>query len=104
MLPLNHAINSATLTPRNIITTSSVYRQLFATKQQQQQQQTQGRSKTTTTITTITTTSLFSVNTTSITSSSLSSSTSLTQPQQLSFDESYSAKTGIKTAALLGGM
>jgi hypothetical protein len=108
MLPLNHVINSATITlSQNIITTSPVDHQLLTNKQKQQQQKQKPlRSRiTTTTISTIASTSLFSVNTTNITSSSsFPTSTSSTQQQQISFEDSYSAKTGIKTAALLGGM
>lgn len=47
-----------------------------------------------------------SITTTSLSSNLtlLSSSTQQQQQQQISFEEPYSAKTGIKTAALLGGM
>jgi hypothetical protein len=101
MLPRNHLINSPNLLPQNIITTSSVFHQLTINKQQQKQKL--RRRKTTTIISTITTPSLFSVNITNI-NSSFSSSTSSTSHQQISFEDSYSAKTGIKIAALLGGM
>ncbi|CAF0970644.1 unnamed protein product [Rotaria sordida] len=101
MLPLNHVINSPTLSPQHIVATSSIYRQLTSDKQKQQQKR--QKRPTTTTNTTITTATLFSVHITNITSS-LFSSISSTQQQQLSFEDPYSAKTGIKTAALLGGM
>jgi hypothetical protein len=101
MLHLNHLINSATLLPETLLPTSSVYHQLIINQQQQKQKL--RRRKTTTIINSITTASLFSVNTTNI-NSSFSSSTSHTPEQQISIEDSYSAKTGIKTAALLGGM
>jgi hypothetical protein len=74
----------------NILSTSSIYHLLNNIKKQKRRQDI---------TTTITSTSHFS----NITSLS-SSSTSTIQHQQISFEESYSAKTGIKTAALLGGM
>jgi hypothetical protein len=91
MFPLNRINHTLTFPPVNIISTSSsfIYHLLNNNKQQKRRQ---------ILTTTITTTSLFS----NITS--LSSSTSTTQHQQISFEEPYSAKTGIKTAALLGGM
>jgi hypothetical protein len=90
MFPLNRQNNSLTYSSSiNIISTSSIYHLLNNNKQLKRQQLL---------TTTITTTSLFS----NITS--LSSSTSTTQHQQISFEEPYSAKTGIKIAALLGGM
>jgi len=101
MLPRNHLINSPNLLPQNISTTSSVYHQLTINKQQQKQKP--RRRKTTTITSTITIPSLFLVNTTNI-NSSFSSSTSSTPHQQIAFEDSYSPKTGIKTAALLGGM
>ncbi|CAF1277041.1 unnamed protein product [Adineta steineri] len=102
MLPRNHVINLSTLPSQNIIKTSSVYHQLIINKQQQ----TRRRPTKTTTITTITSTSLISVNITNITTSfsSFISSTQQQQQQQISYEDSYSAKTGIKTAAILGGM
>ncbi len=90
MFSFNHINKSLTFPTLNILTTSSIYRLLNTSRQQKRRQDL--------TATTITTTSLFS-NTTS-----LSISTSPTQNQQIAFDEPYSAKTGIKTAALLGGM
>ncbi len=89
MFPLKHINNSRIFSSINIITTSSsIYHLLNVSKQKS------GRQHITTTITS---TSLLS----NITS--LSSSTSTTQHQQNLFEEPYSAKTGIKTAALLGG-
>lgn len=90
MFPLNRINNSLTYPSVNIISTSTIYQFLNKNKQPRRQKFL--------TTTTITTTSLYS----NITS--LSSSTSTTQHQQISFEEPYSAKTGIKTAALLGGM
>jgi len=92
MFPLNRINNTLTFPLVNIISTSSsssIYHSLNNNKQKKRRQSL---------TTTITTTSLFS----NITS--LSFSTSTTQHQQISFEEPYSAKTGIKTAALLGGM
>lgn len=45
-----------------------------------------------------------SITTTSLSSNLTLLSSSTQQQQQISFEEPYSAKTGIKTAALLGGM
>ena len=115
MLPLNHVINSTTFLLPNIITTSSVYHPLIVSKQrrrrrrQQQPPPQRARTRRTTTTTTstpfaITTIPLPSVNTRNNTAS-LSISTLSTQQQlNTSLEESYSPKTGIKTAALLGGM
>jgi hypothetical protein len=89
MFSFNHVNKSLTFPTLNIITTSSIYRLLNTSRQQKRRRDLTA---------TITTTSLFS-NTTSF-----SISTSTTQNQQIAFDEPYSAKTGIKTAALLGGM
>ncbi|UJR27634.1 hypothetical protein I4U23_008915 [Adineta vaga] len=100
MLPRNHVINLLTVRPQNIISTSSVYHRINNNKQQQHiSLQTKNRTKTKT----IATTSLISVNITNITAS-FSPSTSSTPQQQISFEEHYSVKTGIKTAAILGGM
>ena len=89
MFPLNHINKSLTLPPLNIITTLSIVRLFNISKQQKRREDI---------TTTILTTSFFS------NISSLSSSTSTTQHQQISFEEPYSPKTGIKIAALLGGM
>jgi hypothetical protein len=90
MFPLKLINNSRIFPSINIITTSSsIYHLLNVSKQKTRRQHI---------TTTITTTSLLS----NITS--LSSSTSTTQHQQILVEEPYSAKTGIKTAALLGGM
>jgi hypothetical protein len=95
MLSLNHINNYPTFSSSlNIITRSSVNRRLLNISKQAKRRQ----DITITIKRTITSTSLFS----NITI--LSSSTSTTQQQQISFEEAYSAKTGIKTAALLGGM
>lgn len=105
MFPLNHLINSSNFYPQNLISTSSVYHQLTVNKQVKPKPKLKSRRPTTTTtiLNTIATSSIFSVNTTNI-NSSFSTSTSSTQQQHISFEDSYSAKTGIKTAALLGGM
>jgi hypothetical protein len=88
MFPLNQINNSLTLSSLNIIPTLSIYRLFNVSKQQKRRQH----------ITTIIPTTAFFSNI-----SSLSSSTSTTQHQQISVEEPYSVKTGIKTAALLGG-
>ncbi len=89
MFPFNRINTSRAFSSVNILSTSSIYHLLNNIKKQKRRQDI---------TTTITSTSHFS----NITS--LSSSTSTIQHQQISFEESYSAKTGIKTAALLGGM
>ncbi|CAF1257006.1 unnamed protein product [Adineta steineri] len=89
MFPFSHINKSLTFPTFNIITTSSIYRLLNTNKRQKRREDIQN---------TITITPIVS-NTTSF-----FTSTSTTQYQQISFDESYSVKTGIKTAALLGGM
>ena len=107
MLPLNHVTHSSTSRlPPIIRTASSVYPPLIVNKQQQQQQGTGRRRRTkTSTVTTSSTTtitSLVSVNALNI-NSTISASLTSTQHQNSSTEEAYSAKTGIKTAALLGG-
>ncbi|CAF1541249.1 unnamed protein product [Rotaria sp. Silwood1] len=87
MYSFNYTNNSRAFSSLNIITTSSIDRLLNKSKYQKRQQNT--------TIT-YTTTSFIS-NITSLSSSTI-------QYQQSSFDEPYSVKTGIKIAALLGGM
>ena len=84
-----HTVNSIndpfTREPLNIIKIPAIYHLLNNTKRQIRRK-----------YITITNTLLFS-NITSLPSST-------NQHQQLTFEEAYSAKTGIRTAALLGGM
>jgi predicted AAA+ superfamily ATPase len=88
MFPLNRINNSLKFPSINIRTTSSLSIYHLFNNDKRRKDIT----------TTITSTSLLS----NITF--LSSSTSTTQEQQISVEEPYSAKTGIKTAAFLGGM
>ncbi|CAF3180735.1 unnamed protein product [Rotaria socialis] len=100
MLSFNHVTNSTILPTKTIRTTSSAYRPLTNNKKQ-----TSRKRPKTTTFTTITTTSFFSVHITNLTSStSSSSSISSSEQQQVLLEDTYSAKTGIKIAAILGGM
>ncbi|CAF0802281.1 unnamed protein product [Adineta ricciae] len=106
MLSRNHVINLSTVRPQNIISTSSVYHRSDIDKQQQQislrTKKTRTKSTANTSVAT-STTSLIFVNITNLTVS-FSPSTLSTPQQQISSEDSYSAKTGIKTAAILGGM
>lgn len=83
MFPLNRMNHSTTLLTFH--SSPRLFHQLFNNSKQRREAQ----------ISSITTTSL---------SSNLTSFSSSTQQQQISLEEPYSAKTGIKTAALLGGM
>lgn len=88
MLPLKRINKSRNYLLTNLVSTSSVS-QFLLTNQRQENP---------------TTSTLFFSNHTILSSSSSSASTSIIQHQQFSFEEPYSPKTGIKTAALLGGM
>lgn len=99
MLPLNYATNSTKLSTQNATTRSPVNR-----PQTSKKQQTLRKRPKATTLTTITTTSFISTYITNQTSTSLDSLISSTEQQQVSVEDTYSAKTGLKTAALLGGM
>ncbi|CAF1472404.1 unnamed protein product [Rotaria magnacalcarata] len=83
MYLLNHVNDSLTFSPLHFITSSSIYRRLNINKPKQRRHQT--------------TTISYILNITSL-------SYSTSQNQQASLDEPYSVKTGIKTAALLGGI
>ncbi|CAF3314220.1 unnamed protein product [Rotaria socialis] len=80
---LNHVNDSLAFSPLTSITSSSIYRRLNINKPKQRRHQT--------------TTISYILNITSL-------SYSTSENQQVSLDEPYSVKTGIKTAALLGGI
>ncbi|CAF2203793.1 unnamed protein product [Rotaria magnacalcarata] len=101
MLPFNHVTNSTISPTKTIRTTASAYRPLTNNKKKTSRK----RPKTTTFAAITTTTSFFSVHITNLTSSSSSfSSIASSEQQQVLLEDIYSVKTGIKIAAILGGM
>lgn len=83
MYLLNHVNDSLALSSLDLTTISSIYRRLNISKYKKRRD--------------YTTTTSHILNTTSLSSSTI-------QQQQVSLEEPYSVKTGIKTAGLLGGM
>ena len=85
MFPLNRMNHSTTLSS-TFQSSPRLFHQLFNNSKQRREEQ------------------IPSITTTSLSSNLTSFSSSTQQQQQISLEEPYSAKTGIKTAALLGGM
>lgn len=103
ILQTNHLLNSSFTHP-SIDITKTYYHQTKEEKHQLSPLRSRYTTiKAVTRRSTIATRAIYSVNTLASTSSR-SISNSSTHQQQVSFEEPYSPKTGIKTAALLGGM